>query len=66
MSLWNDDEAKALAERFGAHVPLDKMKLYSELISAIKQLCPNVDIPKFTVPRAERVKPPSIPSIEAA
>jgi hypothetical protein len=24
MSLWNDDEAKALAERFGPHVLLDK------------------------------------------
>jgi DNA-binding NarL/FixJ family response regulator len=66
ISLWNDDEAKALAERFGAHVLLDKMKLYSELIPAIKQYCPSVSIPEFTVPRAERVKQSSIPSIEAA
>jgi DNA-binding NarL/FixJ family response regulator len=66
ISLWNDDEAKALAEGFGAHVLLDKMKLYSELIPAIKQYCPSVSIPEFTVPRAERVKQSSIPSIEAA
>jgi DNA-binding NarL/FixJ family response regulator len=66
MSLWNDDEAKALAESFGAHVLLDKMKLYSKLIPAIKQFCPSVDSPEFTVPRAERIKQSSIPSIEAA
>ena len=32
MSLWNDDDAKALAASFGAHVLVDKMKLYSDLI----------------------------------
>jgi len=42
MSLLNDGEAKALAEDFGAHVLLDKMKLYSDLIPAIKQFCPEV------------------------
>jgi DNA-binding NarL/FixJ family response regulator len=63
MSLLNDGEAKALAEDFGAHVLLDKMKLYSDLIPAIKQLCPSVDIPEIIVPRAERVRQPSIPSI---
>ena len=46
MSLWNDDEAKALAGSFGAHVLLDKMNLYAELIPAIKQFCPSVSIPK--------------------
>jgi DNA-binding NarL/FixJ family response regulator len=65
MSLWNDDEAKALAESFGARVLLDKMKLYSKLIPAIKQFCPSVDIPEFTVPRAERIKQSSIPSIKS-
>jgi DNA-binding NarL/FixJ family response regulator len=40
LSLWNDENAKALAERFGARVLLDKANLYSELISAIKQNCP--------------------------
>jgi two-component system, NarL family, response regulator DevR len=45
ISLWNDDDAKALAESFGAHVLLDKMSLYSELIPAIKQFCPSVSIP---------------------
>jgi DNA-binding NarL/FixJ family response regulator len=47
ISLWNDDDAKALAERFGAHVLLDKMNLYSELIPAIKQFCPSVSIPNI-------------------
>src|SRR5450432_138824 len=32
ISTQTDDEAKALAERFGARVLLDKMNLYSELI----------------------------------
>lgn len=40
MSLWNDENAKALAERFGARGLLDNANLYSELISAIKQNCP--------------------------
>lgn len=39
ISLWNDDKAKALAERFGARALLDKANLYSELIPAIKQTC---------------------------
>jgi two-component system, NarL family, response regulator LiaR len=66
MSLLNDGEAKALAKGFGAHVLLDKMKLFSELIPAIKKLCPSVDIPEIAVPRVETFKQPSIPSIEAA
>ena len=40
ISVWNDEEAKALAKRFGARVLLDKVNLYSELISAIKENCP--------------------------
>jgi chemotaxis response regulator CheB len=40
ISVWNDEKAKALAERFGARVLLDKANLYAELISAIKQNCP--------------------------
>ena len=40
ISLWNDDTAKDLAERFGARALLDKANLYSELIPAIKQNCP--------------------------
>jgi CheY-like chemotaxis protein len=66
MSLWNDDEAITLAKGFGAHVLLDKMKLYSELIPAIKMFCPSVDVAEISVPRAERVKQSSIPSIAAA
>jgi DNA-binding NarL/FixJ family response regulator len=46
MSLWNDDDTRTLAETFGAHVLLDKMNLYSELIPAIKQFCPSVSIPE--------------------
>jgi DNA-binding NarL/FixJ family response regulator len=40
ISVWNDDKAKALAEKFGARALLDKANLYSELIAAIKQNCP--------------------------
>jgi DNA-binding NarL/FixJ family response regulator len=63
ISLYNDDDARALAESFGAHVLLDKMKLYSELIPAIKQFCPSVSIPKIAEPLGKSVKRPSIPSI---
>jgi DNA-binding NarL/FixJ family response regulator len=66
MSLWNDVEAKALAERFGAHMLLDKMKLYSKLIAAIKQYCPSVSIPKTAEALEEKLEPPFAPSIEAA
>src|ERR1700733_11417564 len=31
ISVWNDDKAKALAEKFGARALLDKANLYSEL-----------------------------------
>lgn len=51
ISRWNDDEAKALAEKFGAHVLLDKMNLYWELFPAIKQFCPEaVAIPEIAKP----------------
>jgi DNA-binding NarL/FixJ family response regulator len=46
ISLWNDVDTRALAETFGAHVLLDKMNLYSELIPAIKRFCPSVGIPE--------------------
>lgn len=66
MSLWNDEDARTLAEGFGAHVLLDKMKLYSELIPSIKHFCPSVCIPKITVRLTERPNHPSTTSIEAA
>jgi DNA-binding NarL/FixJ family response regulator len=44
MSLWNDADTRTLAETFGAHVLLDKMNLYTELIPAIKKFCPSVSI----------------------
>ena len=59
MSLWNDDDAKALAKSFGAHVLLDKMNLYSELIPAIKQYCPSVSIPKIDSFRKDSRRPAS-------
>jgi CheY-like chemotaxis protein len=43
ISLNNDDDARALAESFGAHALLDKMKLHSELIPAIRQFCPQCE-----------------------
>jgi CheY-like chemotaxis protein len=63
ISLYNDDDARALAESFGAQVLLDKMKLYSELIPAIKQFCPSVSIPRIAEPLGKSVKRPSAPSI---
>jgi DNA-binding NarL/FixJ family response regulator len=63
ISLYNDDDARALAESFGAHVLLDKMTLYSELIPAIKQFCPGVSIPRIAEPLGISVKRPSTPAI---
>jgi DNA-binding NarL/FixJ family response regulator len=63
MSLWSDDDTKALAESFGAHVLLDKMNLYSELIPAIKQFCPSVIIPKTANSLRKDSKRPASPSI---
>jgi chemotaxis response regulator CheB len=39
MSVWNDDKAHALAERFGAKVLLDKANLYTTLLPAIEKSC---------------------------
>lgn len=39
ISIWNDQDAKELAESLGAKTLLDKTKLYSELIPAIKHFC---------------------------
>jgi DNA-binding NarL/FixJ family response regulator len=41
VSLSNDDEAKALAESYGAVSLLDKMNLYSEVIPAIMRCSDN-------------------------
>ena len=37
ISIWNDDESKALAESIGAFTLLDKMDLVTDLIPMIKQ-----------------------------
>jgi DNA-binding NarL/FixJ family response regulator len=44
ISLWKDDDTRTLAQSFGAHVLLDKMNLYSELIPAIKEFCPSASM----------------------
>lgn len=41
VSFSNDDEARALAESYGAVGLLDKMKLYSELLPAISRCLEN-------------------------
>jgi DNA-binding NarL/FixJ family response regulator len=66
ISLWNDGDAKALAKNFGAKMLLDKTKLYSELIPAIKQFCPNVSIPQIAKLSSRSPKRLSIPSIVIA
>jgi DNA-binding NarL/FixJ family response regulator len=39
ISVWNDHEAKVLADRFGAKALIDKAHLFSELIPTIKAFC---------------------------
>ena len=39
MSVWNDEDAKALAKNIGAVALLDKAHLFSNLISSIKMYC---------------------------
>jgi chemotaxis response regulator CheB len=39
ISASNEDEAKALADSYGALILLDKMKLYDQLIPTIKKFC---------------------------
>ena len=55
-----DEEAKALADSFGAQVLLDKTKLFSELLPAIRECCLNGSIPKTAMPLgAEEASGPS-------
>jgi DNA-binding NarL/FixJ family response regulator len=42
-STWNDADARALAEKFGARRLLDKKRLYAELIPAILENCGRVN-----------------------
>lgn len=44
MSIWNDDETKALAEAIGADVLLDKTNLAAELIPAIRNCANNRNV----------------------
>lgn len=39
ISVWNDEEAKALAKQLGAVALLDKAHLFCNLISSIKMYC---------------------------
>jgi DNA-binding NarL/FixJ family response regulator len=50
ISVWTDENAKALAHQFGAHVLLDKTKLDAELIPAIIQFCPQGSVGDFKQP----------------
>src|SRR6202035_1954122 len=59
ISLWNDTEAKTLAKSLGAAGLLDKAKLYSELVPAIKQFCPKVTVMKTTKHSMKAVNPSS-------
>ena len=65
ISFWNDADAGELAETFGATALLDKTKLYSELIPAIRQFCKKVAIPRITKPFSTRSKQPASPVLEA-
>jgi chemotaxis response regulator CheB len=56
ISIWTDENAKALADEFGAHVLLDKTKLYAELIPAIMQFCPNRSIARAVKPAAQKLQ----------
>lgn len=60
MSFWNDADATDLAKSFGAATLLDKTHLYSQLIPAIKQFCPNVVISEIVTPFRTTVKPRSL------
>jgi DNA-binding NarL/FixJ family response regulator len=60
VSIWNDDSAKALAKSFGAQTLLDRTKLFSELIPAILQHCPNVSIPGEPIRTSEQKPAPAI------
>jgi DNA-binding NarL/FixJ family response regulator len=47
ISVWTDENAKALAHEFGAHVLLDKTRLDSQLIPAIIKFCPTGTVRDF-------------------
>jgi DNA-binding NarL/FixJ family response regulator len=47
MSLWTDDETKTLAAKFGAIMLLDKTKLFTDLLPAVRRCEVNLDKEKF-------------------
>lgn len=63
ISFWNDADIRAFAETFGAVTLLDKTNLYSELIPAIKQFGPTVNVPQILQPFRRKSKPR--PTVEA-
>jgi hypothetical protein len=65
ISLWNDTEARALAESLGAAALLDTAKLYSELIPAIKRFCPKLTVLKTTKCSLKELNQTSTSPIEA-
>jgi DNA-binding NarL/FixJ family response regulator len=65
ISFWNDADARDLAETFGATAFLDKTKLYSELIPAIRQFCPKVAIATIANPLRKHSRQPGSRVVEA-
>jgi chemotaxis response regulator CheB len=62
ISLSNDNEAKTLADSYGAKALLDKINLYKELIPAIVQSCVEQTESELTI----RLRKPSKRRIHAA
>lgn len=60
-----DEEAKALADSFGTQVLLDKTKLFSELIPAIREFCLDGSIPKTATPLRKGFKQAPESSLKA-
>jgi DNA-binding NarL/FixJ family response regulator len=45
ISVWNDHDARILAEKFGAKFLVNKINLYSQLIPSIKLFCHSLSSP---------------------
>lgn len=61
VSFANDDEAKQLAESYGAASLLDKMNLYTTLIPAIMAFCSDRSVPPTKLILRRPPKPASEP-----
>jgi len=45
ISVWNDQDAKILADKYGAKFLVDKTNIYSQLIPSIKVFCHSLSSP---------------------